>query len=42
MNTLQLVLATFQITLFVAFMYCAVRAVMIIATEYTHDKNMHE
>lgn len=42
MTALQLTLAITQITLFVAFLYCAARAVVIIATEYKHDKNMHE
>ena len=42
MNTLQVAIMAFQITLFVAFMYCAVKAMVIIATEYKHDKNMHE
>ena len=42
MNIYQTLLAATQITLFVAFLYCAARAVVIIATEYKHDKNMHE
>jgi hypothetical protein len=42
MSIFQVSLMAFQITLFVAFMYYAVKAVVIIATEYEHDKNMHE
>jgi len=42
MTVLQVIAMVSQITLFVAFMYCIVRALVIIATEYAHDKNMHE
>jgi hypothetical protein len=41
MTTLQITAMVFQLTCFVAFLYCAARAVVIIATEYEHDKNMH-
>jgi hypothetical protein len=42
MNLFQTSLVALQLTLFITFMYCAAKAMVMIITEYKHNENMHK